>query len=75
MEYNRNTCFSAFYHIVFSTKNRQRFLEGSVKTNLLNSTTRKAMKNLATPYVIHPADLRISEEGITFLPLYMTPLL
>ena len=32
-------------------------------------------QNLAAPYVIHPADLRISEEGITFLPLYMTPLL
>lgn len=32
-------------------------------------------QHLATPYVIHPTDLRISEEGITFLPLYMTPLL
>ena len=35
MEYNRNTYFSAFYHIVFSTKDRQRFLEGDIKTNLL----------------------------------------
>ena len=32
-------------------------------------------QHLATPYGIHPADLQISEEGITFLPLYMTPLL
>ena len=32
-------------------------------------------QHLATPYVILPADLRTSEEGITFLPLYITPLL
>ena len=29
---------------------------------------------LATPYVLHAADLKV-EEGITYLPLYMTGLL
>ena len=29
---------------------------------------------LATPYVLHTADLKV-EEGITYLPLYMTGLL
>ena len=41
----------------------------------LRKCIKKYDRDLATPYVIHPADLRISEEGITFLPLYMTPLL
>ena len=31
-------------------------------------------KYLATPYVIHAADLKI-ENGIEYLPLYMVPLL
>jgi len=29
---------------------------------------------LETPYVLHSADLRV-ENGIVFLPLYMTPFL
>lgn len=41
----------------------------------LRKCIKKYDRDLATPYVIHPADLRISEEEITFLPLYMTPLL
>lgn len=41
----------------------------------LRKCIKKYDRDLATPYVIHPADMRISEEGITFLPLYMTPLL
>lgn len=41
----------------------------------LRKCIKKYDRDLATPYVIHPADLQISEEGITFLPLYMTPLL
>ena len=41
----------------------------------LRKCIKKYDRDLATPYLIHPADLRISEEGITFLPLYMTPLL
>ena len=41
----------------------------------LRKCIKKYDRDLATPYVIHPADLRISDEGITFLPLYMTPLL
>ena len=34
----------------------------------------KYREQLWTPYVLHPADLK-TEEGITYLPLYMTPLL
>ena len=41
----------------------------------LRKCIKKYDRDLSTPYVIHPADLRISDEGITFLPLYMTPLL
>ena len=41
----------------------------------LRKCIKKYDRDLTTPYIIHPADLRISEEGITFLPLYMTPLL
>ena len=29
---------------------------------------------IAIPYVVHTADLK-KEDGITYLPLYMTPLL
>ena len=29
---------------------------------------------LATPYILHDKDLKV-EDGIVFLPLYMTPLL
>lgn len=34
----------------------------------------KYAKDLSTPYVLHDKDLKI-EDGIVFLPLYMTPLL
>lgn len=34
----------------------------------------KYAQQLHTPYVLHPSDLKI-EDGITYLPLYMTPLL
>lgn len=34
----------------------------------------KYAKDLSTPYVLHEKDLKI-EDGIVFLPLYMTPLL
>lgn len=34
----------------------------------------KYTKDLSTPYVLHDKDLKI-EDGIVFLPLYMTPLL
>lgn len=34
----------------------------------------KYAKDLSTPYVLHDEDLKI-EDGIVFLPLYMTPLL
>ena len=43
----------------------------------LNSLTKcinKFGQHLSTPYVLHSKDLAI-EEGITYLPLYMTPLL
>lgn len=43
-------------------------------TTSLDKCIRKFSNYLATPYVIHSADLRI-ENGITYLPLYMTPLL
>lgn len=34
----------------------------------------KYTEQMYTPYVLHPGDLK-EEDGITFLPLYMTPLL
>ena len=34
----------------------------------------KYNEQLYVPYVLHPADLK-EENGITYLPLYMTPLL
>lgn len=40
----------------------------------LNKFIRKYGEMLSTPYVIHSADFR-QGNGITFLPLYMTPLL
>ena len=40
----------------------------------LNKCIRKYGQYLATPYVVHAADLK-SEEGIVYLPLYMVPLL
>ena len=40
----------------------------------LKKFMRKYAEQLYTPYVLHPADLKV-EEGIVFLPLYMTPLL
>ena len=44
----------------------------SIYGKLIQSTTYS--EQLWTPYVLHPADLK-TEEGITYLPLYMTPLL
>lgn len=40
----------------------------------LNKCIKKFGEYLHTPYVLHTADLNI-EDGITYLPLYMTPLL
>lgn len=42
-------------------------------TSLTKCMTKYA-KDLSTPYVLHDRDLKI-EDGIVFLPLYMTPLL
>ena len=53
-------------------------IEVKSSKNYTLSSLRKFMKKyqeqLHTPYVLHPADLKI-EEDIVFLPLYMTPLL
>ena len=49
----------------------------SGKNYTLNSLTKcinKFVQYLSTPYVLHSKDLEI-ENGITYLPLYMTPLL
>jgi hypothetical protein len=40
----------------------------------LQKCIKKYGNQLATPYVIHSNDLKI-ENGITYIPLYMTPLL
>lgn len=40
----------------------------------LNKCIRKYSNYLATPYVVHTADLKV-ENGIVYLPLYMVPLL
>ena len=40
----------------------------------LNKCINKFGEYLATPYVIHSADY-MEKDGITFIPLYMTPLL
>lgn len=40
----------------------------------LNKCIKKYKNYLSTPYVLHSADMK-QENGITFLPLYMTPLL
>ena len=40
----------------------------------LKKCIKKYGKQLATPYVLHDKDLKV-EDGITYLPLYMTPLL
>ena len=40
----------------------------------LNKCIRRYGQHLATPYVVHAADLK-QEEGIVYLPLYMVPLL
>ena len=42
--------------------------------NSLNKCINKFGQYLSTPYVLHSKDLEI-ENGITYLPLYMTPLL
>lgn len=42
--------------------------------NSLNKCIKKYGNYLATPYVVHTADLKI-ENGIEYLPLYMVPLL
>ena len=51
-------------------------VKSSVRYSLtsLNKCIRKYGQYLATPYVVHAADLR-QEEGIVYLPLYMVPLL
>lgn len=40
----------------------------------LKKCIKKYDKQLAIPYVLHDKDLKV-EDGITYLPLYMTPLL
>lgn len=40
----------------------------------LNKCIEKYRNYLSTPYVIHPSDLKI-DNGIVYIPLYMTPLL
>jgi hypothetical protein len=40
----------------------------------LNKAMRKFSEHLTTPTVIHTSDLKI-ENSITYLPIYMTPLL
>jgi hypothetical protein len=40
----------------------------------LNKFRKKYDKQLYTTYVLHTADLKV-EDGITYLPIYMTPLL
>jgi predicted AAA+ superfamily ATPase len=51
-------------------------VKSSVRYTLtsLNKCIKKYGNYLATPYVIHPTDLK-TDAGITFLPLYMCPLL
>ncbi len=53
-------------------------IEVKSSTRYTLSSLRKFMKKypaqLHTPYVVHPADLKV-EEGITFIPLYMVPFL
>lgn len=43
-------------------------------TTSLEKFINKFSKQVATPYVLHTSDLKV-QEGIVFLPLYMTPLL
>jgi predicted AAA+ superfamily ATPase len=51
-------------------------VKSSVRYTLssLNKCIKKYGEYLSTPYVVHTADLKI-EDGIVYLPLYMTPLL
>lgn len=53
-------------------------IEVKSSTNYTLTSIRKCIKkyghNLSTPYVLHSSDLKI-EEGLTYLPLYMTSLL
>ena len=53
-------------------------IEVKSSTNYTLTSIRKCIKkygqNLSTPYVLHSSDLKI-EEGLTYIPLYMTPLL
>ncbi len=44
------------------------------KLTSLNKCMSKYGEYLATPYVIHSADY-IEKDGITFIPVYMTPVL
>lgn len=63
-----------------TTKSRHNISPIEVKSGAryaLTSLTKcmtKYAKDLSTPYVLHDKDLKI-EDGIVFLPLYMTPLL
>lgn len=43
-------------------------------TTSLEKFINKFSKQVATPYVLHTSDLKV-QEGIVYLPLYMTPLL
>ena len=53
-------------------------IEVKSSTNYTLTSIRKCIRkygqNLSTPYVLHSSDLKI-EEGLTYLPLYMTSLL
>lgn len=58
------------HEVVCSSKNNKtRF-----KYDFINNSKIIYHNYLATPYVLHAADIKI-EEGITYLPLYMTGLL
>ncbi|MGM9779976.1 MAG: ATPase, partial [Prevotella sp.] len=43
-------------------------------TTSLNKCIAKYSNQMSTPYVLHAKDLKV-DNGIVYLPLYMTPLL
>lgn len=64
-----------------STTNRHNICPIEVKSgkNYTLTSLKKLMTKysnyLSTAYVLHDGDLKIDEDGIVYLPLYMTPLL
>lgn len=63
---------------VITTRHNISPIEVKSSTRYTLSSLRKCMRKygsqMSTPYVIHPGDLKI-EDGIVYLPLYMTSLL